>query len=149
MVPNVETEFPSTSLWYDTYSAQESLETKAMVCHGQVGGEGHLNLSQTVFFFIFSFYFFILLFVFSSFFLSYYVLYLIPFPSFLFRSTNVEGHLRLSQTVFFLHFFHSTFYLIVLLSYCVPFCSFSFSVSHGQVGGEGQLGLSQTLCFSL
>ena len=110
MVPNVETEFPSTSLWYDTYSAQESLQTKAMVCHGQVGGEGQLSLSQTVFFFIFSIKFLSLL--------SYLIAFLsysFPFFLSLFRSTNFEGQLGLSQTGLFIHFFKSDFYLIVLI----------------------------------
>ena len=71
MVPNVESEFPSTSIWYDTYSAQESLETKAMVSHGQVGSEGQLGLSQTVF--LFSFHFLKIIFVLFRF-------YLIAFP---------------------------------------------------------------------
>ena len=31
MILKLKSEFPSTSIWYDTYSAQESLETKAMV----------------------------------------------------------------------------------------------------------------------
>ena len=107
MILKLKSELPSTSIWYDMYSAQESLQTKAMVYHGQVGGEGQLSLSQTVFFFIFSIKFLSLL------------SYLIAFLSYCF--------------------------LILLLS----LFSFSLSVSHGQVGGEGQLGLSHTLCFSL
>ena len=82
------------------YSAQESLETKAMVCHGQVGGEGQLSLSQTVFFFIFSIKFLSLL--------SYLIAFLsysFPFFSFSFSISHGqvggEGQLGLSQTLCF------------------------------------------------
>ena len=80
------------------YSAQESLETKAMVSHGQVGGEGQLGLSQTVFFFIF----FNQVLVFA--FLSYCVLFL--FLSLFSLSISHgqvggEGQLGLSQTLCF------------------------------------------------
>ena len=103
MVSNVESEFPSTSLWYDTYSVQESLETKAMVCHGQVGGEGQLSLSQTVFF--------------SSFFHLIFILlcsYLIAFSYllFLFRSPMVKWAVKDNQV-----------YLRLFASLCNPLCA--------------------------
>ena len=122
MVSNVESEFPSTSIWYDTHSAQESLETKAMVCHGQVGGEGQLGLSQTVFLHFFH----------SSFHLIFILLrsYLVAFPYFLslFRSTNFEGQLGLSQTGLFINFFQSDLYLIVLILMLSHIFFFSFGL---------------------
>ena len=123
MILKLKSELPSTSIWYDMYSAQESLETKAMVYHGQVGGEGQLSLSQTVFFFIFSIKFLSLL--------SYLIAFLsysFPFFLSLFRSTNFEGQLGLSQTGLFIHFFKSDFYLIVLILMLSHIFFFSFGL---------------------
>ena len=108
MVLKLKSEFPSTSLWYDTYSAQESLETKAMVCHGQVGGEGQLSLSQTVFFFIFSIKVLSLLSYLIAFF-SY------SFPFFLCRSPMVKWAVKNNWV--YLRLFAS------LCNLCNPLCA--------------------------
>ena len=126
MILKLKSEFPSTSLWYDTYSAQESLETKAMVYHGQVGGEGQLNLSQTVFFSIFSFYFFILLFVFLHFF--YPITFFILFLSLIFFFVlpmwkDIYAYLRL---FFFFIFFILLFILLCFYLIAFPFVLFLF-----------------------
>ena len=126
MVSNVESEFPSTSLWYDTYSAQESLETQAMVCHGQVGGEGQLGLSQTVFSSFLSFFF-------SSY------LYLIAFLSCCFPlfSFSFSFYQFWRTTRLISDWFIYSFFSIWFISYCsylnaFPYILFLFRSTNDQ-----------------